>query len=430
MTTPTPPAALQALADEAERLARLGQAGAAAQAWERVLAAQPAHSRGLAFLAMRAHAAGDLTAARTLIDRAAAGTAPSALVHAQRATILLASGEQALALAALLDALALDPDFVPARLDAAALLEDQGRAREAVEHYRLALKQLPVPPPAALGARVQRAQQAIAREQAELEALIAAQLGPLEAEIPAAARARFDECRDIFLGRKRPQLPKPGMMHFPKLAPLTFFPREMFDWVERVESQTDAVRAELQAMLAAGDAGFMPYVQKSEAEAGQAFRALNHNRDWGAYFLYNQGQRVQRHCSACPATAALLDSLPLVRIPGRGPTAFFSRLKPGTHIVPHHGATNTRLIAHLPLLVPPDCVLRVGNDARPVEAGRMMIFDDTIEHEAWNRSTQDRIVLIFDIWNPFLSEAERALVTRMTEALAEFYPEPQHKTDF
>ena len=204
----------------------------------------------------------------------------------------------------------------------------------------------------------------------------------------------------------------------------------MFDWIDRVEAQTAAVRAELVAMLAQGEAGFMPYVQKSEAEAGHAFRALNHNADWGVYFLYNQGQRVEKHCAACPATTALLDSLPLVRIAGRGPTAFFSRLRPGTHIVPHHGATNTRLIAHLPLIVPPDCALRVGNDTRAVEAGRMMIFDDTIEHEAWNRSTQDRVVLIFDIWNPFLSATERALVAGMTEALAEFHPEQQHKTDF
>jgi aspartate beta-hydroxylase len=431
MNTPTPPhIAVQALADEAERLARQGQWPAAAKAFERLLAAEPSHSRGLAFFAMNAFANGDLTSARDLIDRAAAGTPPSALVHAQRATILLAAGENDNALTALLDALALDPDFVPARLDAARLLEDSGRTREAVEHYQRALSQIPSPPPAALAERVARAQEAIARQQTELEALIASHLAPLEAGLAPEARARFDECRDIFLGRKRAQLPKPGMMHFPKLAPLTFFPREMFDWIDRVEAQTDAVRREVLAMLGQGDAGFMPYVQKSESEAGNAFRALNHNQDWGAYFLYNQGQRVERHCAACPVAAALLDSLPLVRIAGRGPTAFFSRLKPSTHIVPHHGATNTRLIAHLPLIVPPDCVLRVGNDERAVQAGRMMIFDDTIEHEAWNRSDQDRIVLIFDIWNPFLSADERELVTRMTEALAEFYPEQQHKTDF
>ena len=428
--TPSLPAAVQAVADEAERLARNGQIDAAAQAFDRVRAAAPDYSRAQAFFAMHAFSQGDLAQARVLIDRAVAGWPLTALLHAQRATILMAANAREAALDALLSALALDADFVPARLDVGILLEDLGRPREAVEHFRLALGKLPSPPPTAFASRVERAQAALAREQAALEATIAAHLAPLQNTATSETRARFEECLDIFLGRKRPQLPKPGMMHFPKLAPLTFFPREMFDWIEAVEAQTDAVREELVAMLDQGDAGFMPYVQKPAAEAGKAWSALNHKLDWGAYFLYNQGQRVEKHCAACPRTTALLDSLPLVRIAGRGPTAFFSRLKPGTHIVPHHGATNTRLIAHLPLIVPPDCALRVGNDTQAVEAGRMMIFDDTIEHEAWNRSDQDRVVLIFDIWNPFLSATERDLVTRMTEALAEFYPEQQHKTDF
>ena len=39
------------------------------------------------------------------------------------------------------------------------------------------------------------------------------------------------------------------------------------------------------------------------------------------------------------------------------------------------------------------------------------MFDDTIEHEAWNDSVETRVILIFDVWNPFLSEAERELVS-------------------
>ncbi len=221
------------------------------------------------------------------------------------------------------------------------------------------------------------------------------------------------------------------MMHFPKLAPLTFFPRSMFDWIERAEAQWEHVRDELVAMLAQDDAGFIPYVQKPAAEhgPGTVWNPLNHQPDWGAYFLFNQGQRVDRHCASFPLTAALLESLPLVRIPGRGPTAFFSRLKPGTHIPAHHGATNTRLVAHLPLIVPPGCTLRVGNDVHAWEAGRVAIFDDTIEHEAWNQGGEDRVVLIFDVWNPYLSTTERELVTAMTVALAEFHPGAQHDTD-
>src|SRR5262245_21099629 len=130
-SAPSLPAALQALADEAEQLVRHGQLDAAARAFERLRAAAPDYSRALAFFAMRAYSQGQLGTARELIERAAAGFPRTALVQAQRATILLAANERDAALAALLDALALDPEFVPARFDAAMLLEDLGRSREA-----------------------------------------------------------------------------------------------------------------------------------------------------------------------------------------------------------------------------------------------------------------------------------------------------------
>jgi len=428
------PVHIQAQIEAAERLAREGQIETAASLFQQVLAAVPEHSRALGFFAMRAYADGELATARALIDRAAAGWPRAALIEGQRATILLALGDREAALGSLENALALDPGFVPARLDLAQLLDQLGRPRDAAEHYRAALAKLPPlqSAPAPLRARIEQAQQALAREQAELEATIVSHIAPTLAGLDPEDRARFDECLDIFLGRKRPQLPKPGMMHFPKLAPLTFFPRSMFDWIQRAEAAWETVRAEVVAMLAQGDAGFIPYVQKPQGEhgPGTAWNPLNHQPDWGAYFLFNQGQRVERHCAACPLTSALLESLPLVRIPGRAPTAFFSRLKPGTHIPPHHGATNTRLVAHLPLIVPPRCALRVGNDVREWVPGQALVFDDTIEHEAWNESSEDRVVLIFDVWNPYLSVAERELVTTMTAALAEFYPGQQHQTDF
>ena len=80
--------------------------------------------------------------------------------------------------------------------------------------------------------------------------------------------------------------------------------------------------------------------------------------------------------------------------------ALFSVLEPGTHIPPHNGMLNTRLICHLPLIVPPGCRLRVGSETRTVEAGKTMIFDDSMEHEAWNDSGETRVVLLFEIWRP------------------------------
>jgi aspartyl/asparaginyl beta-hydroxylase (cupin superfamily) len=122
----------------------------------------------------------------------------------------------------------------------------------------------------------------------------------------------------------------------------------------------------------------------------------------------------------CPATLAALADLPIPRIEGRSPMALFSVLKPHTHIPPHSGMLNTRLIVHLPLIVPDGCRLRVGNDVRDVVTGKVMIFDDSIEHEAWNDSDATRVILLFEIWRPELSAAERAALTAMFEAIGSY----------
>jgi len=102
--------------------------------------------------------------------------------------------------------------------------------------------------------------------------------------------------------------------------------------------------------------------------------------------------------------------MPLQRIPGRAPNAFFSLLRPGKRIPPHTGVTNTRAIVHLALDVPPECGFRVGGETREWVEGKAFAFDDTIEHEAWNGSDRRRAVLILDTWNPHLSQREREAV--------------------
>src|SRR6185369_7390651 len=83
----------------------------------------------------------------------------------------------------------------------------------------------------------------------------------------------------------------------------------------------------------------------------------------------------------------------------------------------HHGLVNTRLICHLPLLVPAQCTFRVGNELRDWQKGKAWLFDDTIEHEAWNRSDQTRVILLFDVWRPELAQEERDLVVSLFEAI-------------
>ena len=106
---------------------------------------------------------------------------------------------------------------------------------------------------------------------------------------------------------------------------------------------------------------------------------------------------------------------------GTGSPAFFSILDAGPRIPPHTGVTNTRLTVHLPLIVPPGCGFRVGSETREWVPGKAWVFDDTIEHEAWNLSDVPRGVLIFDIWNPFLTPVERDLIRAVTEAVGAYY---------
>ena len=138
---------------------------------------------------------------------------------------------------------------------------------------------------------------------------------------------------------------------------------------------------------------------------------------WGAFNLWRGGVPVEPNATICPNTMAALSLAPIPVIPGRSPMAIFSRLTPGTHIRPHHGMLNTRLICHLPLIAPDGCALRVGSETRPWRDGRMLIFDDSFEHEAWNRGTETRIVLLFEVWRPELTIDERAALTDIFEAI-------------
>ena len=120
------------------------------------------------------------------------------------------------------------------------------------------------------------------------------------------------------------------------------------------------------------------------------------------------------------ALQAALDALPLVRIRANAPEVMFSVLTPGSHILPHRGVTNTRVVCHLPLVVPEDCALVVGGETHVWREGEAVAFDDTYEHEAWNRGSSTRVVLIIDVWNPHLTAAERDAVAVLVEAMGDF----------
>jgi aspartyl/asparaginyl beta-hydroxylase (cupin superfamily) len=202
-------------------------------------------------------------------------------------------------------------------------------------------------------------------------------------------------------------------LHYPFLPADEYFDRDHFPWLEELEAATGVIRAEVIELLASDDPGLSPYVAMPPGTPENIWTGLNNSPAWSALHLWKDGERIEGACARAPKTAEIVERLPLAAIPGRAPTVFFSILRAGKHIPPHTGVTNTRTIIHLPLVVPPGCTFRVGGETREWREGEAFAFDDTIEHEAWNRSEQDRALLILDCWNPHLSAHEREMICRL-----------------
>lgn len=227
---------------------------------------------------------------------------------------------------------------------------------------------------------------------------------------------RFAHALDMLMGERRPYLQQPRMFYFPELPNVEFFPRQLFPWIEALEAATDDIRAELAAVMPS-EGDFVPYLRPEQNRPSSDASGLLNSKDWSAFFLLRDGVPVAENVARCPKTMAALSAVPLTQIKGRCPMALFSRLLPGAKIPPHHGFLNTRLVCHLPLIVPPGCRFRVGNERREWREGQVWVFDDTIEHEASNPTQETRVILIFEVWRPELSEEERALVATLIEAV-------------
>lgn len=204
----------------------------------------------------------------------------------------------------------------------------------------------------------------------------------------------------------RTPLQQPVIFYMPDLPALTVTPNDQLPWVPALESAWRDVVAEYRS--AVGQSITMePYVPASTREP--RWSKLRGNLDWSSIHLFKEGRETPQ-AADFPKTLAAVEQADLVRVNGIPMEVFFSRLKPGAHIPPHFGLTNTRLTTHLPLIVPDHCAIRVGLDTNHWSEGTIIAFDDSFEHEAWNRSDTDRVVLIFEVHHPDLTAAERAAI--------------------
>lgn len=328
-------------------------------------------------------------------------------------------GDMARALAAFDAALEIEPYHLPSILSKGVLLEDAGRTNEAAAVFRNALAVKPTSDglPPYLAAAHTRARARAEEEARRLRGFFAEALDDERNKFSAGDRRRFDECLEIFSGRTRAYNSQPSLLHFPALPQVSYFERSLMPWLGEVEAASEEIEQELQAVLASASIDrFAPYISFPPGVPVNQWGELNNSRKWSTWFFWLNGVRQDEACLRAPKTAAILDAAPLIRIPNIGPTAMFSSLAPRMSIPPHTGSTNVRAIVHLPLILPGPAWFRVGNDRREWRKGEAWAFDDTVEHEARNEAEETRIILIFDVWNPYLSEIERRLVSALLQA--------------
>jgi aspartate beta-hydroxylase len=409
---------------------RQGDQTLAEQSYEHLLESDPDDLEALQQLAGINLARGGAAQAVALLTRAHFAHPAEPFTLHQLAMARTAEGDMRGAVDDLRRGLELKPDMFLARLRLGALLDELGETHEALTATFNAINtaqakgrwlsdETTAPE---LRDAVKRATQFVLAGQRSLFNDI---LEPLRQRYGSSELVRVEQCLAIYLGEQKATLPdsrqQPKFLYFPDLPSQPYYPRERFPWQAELEANTATIRDELRAVLSQPQ-DLESFLQTdSPQDAADLLRSSGAQQPaWDAYFFHRHGERYDAHAARCPQTAALLDAMPLAYVREHSPETLYSVLRPGTHILPHRGVTNTRLVTHLPLIVPTDCALRVGGEIHQWQEGRCVTFDDTFLHEAWNNSAETRVVLILDTWNPDLSEAERAAVSDLVGAIGDF----------
>lgn len=412
---------IQRMLQAAVQERRAGRPEIAAGLFRDVLAQAGEHPLALNALGMHALALSRPGEAAAYFERAIAADALAPELWMNLARARREQRDDAAEAAALEGALAIDQRHFMALVRMAELRERQGDVASAADRWGsvLAMEASIEERSPALELMFDHARAFVRGQRAAFGHTIDHGLAAVREAIPVAERRRADACIDHALGRRAIYANVCAGMHFPFLPAEEYFARAHFPWLAEIEAKADMIRAELETILAEDAAAIRPYVAMPPGTPQNKWSALDHSLQWGALHLWKDGARDEAACARAPRTAEAIAALPLSDLPGRTPTVFFSLLQPGAHLPAHTGVSNVRSIVHLPLIVPPGCSFRVGGEERDWRAGEAWVFDDTIEHEAWNRSDRMRAILIFDVWNPYITETERDLLRRFYAVAAE-----------
>jgi aspartyl/asparaginyl beta-hydroxylase (cupin superfamily) len=238
---------------------------------------------------------------------------------------------------------------------------------------------------------------------ARLDVQFQERLSELRTQYGAEPLKRVEAFVDLITGKqKRPALDplqQPELYFFPDITNRAWHDTPPA-WMPRLEAATPTNRNELEALLAA-PTGFVPHVHGADSDyRAEKFKLEKLSERWTVYDLHKE--EAEREC---PSTLGLMREIFREDL-GEPVTAQFSALRPGSRIAPHCGVANFFLTAHLGLVTPESCRLRVGSEARGWSEGKGFVFDDSFEHEVWHEGTETRVVLLFRFWHPELTPTE------------------------
>jgi hypothetical protein len=357
-------------------------------------------------------AAGDFSAARDALQALVAEQPEAFDAWIKLAAMLRATGRPADSLAAIERSLTLRPRDFSALLMRAMYFHQTGDADRAGEGFGRALANAPEKLPDQMERVLTLARdsyQSWQRRHADVLRDAVRAVGPLT--------PRLDRLITNAIHLTEQDREGPSHYCYPDLPEIPFHDdRSRFPWMSVFESAIDDIQREFETVLNAEAAKLVPYVNYPETVPVDQWAALNHNRDWTAIHLTARGETIPENARHCPVTMELLKSVPQPDVRGVGPNAMFSLLAPNTSIPPHTGVTNTRLLCHLPMIVPEGCWFRVGDETRFWERGKAWVFDDSVEHEAVNPSDRLRVIMIFDMWHPDLTPEEQAGIAAVIKA--------------
>jgi aspartyl/asparaginyl beta-hydroxylase (cupin superfamily) len=190
--------------------------------------------------------------------------------------------------------------------------------------------------------------------------------------------------------------------YLPGVPARTFYDPQEFEWARALEEAYPIIKDELMNVLADQGAGFKAYMSESAQRLA----------GWNTFNLYFYGKKFEENCARVPRTTAILESLPRFE----RDHIMFSALNPHSRIPPHVGPMNGIIRAHLPLIVPEGCYIRVGSDERTWHEGKLLVFDDSFEHEVFNHGDGVRIVLFMNFWHPCFRAEEIPVLERFRSA--------------